>query len=85
MAFEAAVPDATPLVTLLEGPAEPDPVAMTDVDELEGRRFAGIDVVEVVPEKVAVTLAVKVSVSAFYIMILPLAIALIMLKRNLMS
>lgn len=66
MAFEAAVPDATPLVVaLLEGPAEPDPVAMTDMDGLEMTRLAGMDVVEVALERVAVTLAVRVSVSAF--------------------
>ncbi len=55
MACEALLPDATltvvdtatPLVPLPDGPAEPDSVAMTDIDELGLMEVAGVVVVEV--------------------------------------
>ncbi len=55
VACEALLPDATltvvdtatPLVPLPDGSAEPDPVAMTGIDELGMTEAAGVVVVEV--------------------------------------
>ena len=87
-AFLTVVDTATPLAPLPDGPAEPDPVAMTDIDELGLTEAAGVVVIEVtspVGDPVgakAVEEPVIRSLSALSTATVLLAVALIVLNQN---